>query len=124
MKNKLTIICAVIISIIYIASISLLSIEICKYEKITEGNEAFIEYQSNVIDSLENSLKETINHYEDSLIIVNHKLDSLTIINDKVMSNYMLYQYKIERIKYYTKIVDKDASQMCFYKGWIKRCIE
>lgn len=35
-----------------------------------------------------------------------------------------VYQYKLERIKAYNAIVERDNSQNVFFRGWIKRVLE
>lgn len=85
--------------------------------------QTIIEDNAKYIDFLETNLKNTINEYEDSIFVLNNKCDSLSALNDSIMEKYMLYVYKLERINYYTKIVDNDNSQMTFYKGWIKRVL-
>lgn len=35
-----------------------------------------------------------------------------------------VYKYKLERIKAYNAIVEKDNSQNVFFRGWIKRVLE
>lgn len=112
-----------IFAIPFIAGMLVLSSNSCKNNKKAKLNEELIEYQTNLINELEDSLKDTINHYEDSLFVLNAKCDSLSALNDSIMERYMVNAYKIERIDYYTKIVDKDNSQMVFYKGWIKRVL-
>lgn len=41
-----------------------------------------------------------------------------------ISADYFVAKYKLERIRYYTKLVDKNSSQLKFYKGWIKRVLE
>lgn len=35
-----------------------------------------------------------------------------------------VYQYKLERIKAYNAIVERDNSQNVFFRGWVKRVLE
>ena len=45
--------------------------------------------------------------------------------NDTIMSeDEFILRFKLERIRYYTNIVDKKPNQIKFYKGWIKRVLE
>lgn len=45
--------------------------------------------------------------------------------NDTIMSeDEFILRYKLERIRYYTNIVDRKPNQIKFYKGWIKRVLE
>lgn len=70
-----------------------------------------------VIDSariieLENILRLT----QDSLNVYKH---------DTIMSeDEFILRFKLERIRYYTNIIDRKPSQIKFYKGWIKRVLE
>lgn len=70
-----------------------------------------------VVDSariieLENILRLT----QDSLNVYKH---------DTIMSeDEFILRYKLERIRYYTNIVDNKPNQIKFYKGWIKRVLE
>mgnify|MGYP000047741177 CR=1 FL=1 len=49
--------------------------------------------------------------------------DSLNIIKDSLNEKLFVANYKLARIKRYTNIVDKNSSQLKFYKGWIKRAL-
>ena len=52
--------------------------------------------------------------------------DSLNVYkHDTIMSeDEFILRFKLERIRYYTNIVDKKPNQIKFYKGWIKRVLE
>lgn len=50
--------------------------------------------------------------------------DSLNTIRNSIGEDLFVARYKLERIRYYTDIVDKKSSQLKFYKGWIKRVLE
>lgn len=52
--------------------------------------------------------------------------DSLNVYkNDTIMSeDEFILRFKLERIRYYTNIVDRKPNQIKFYKGWIKRVLE
>ena len=44
---------------------------------------------------------------------------------DTIMSeDEFILRFKLERIRYYTNIVDRKPNQIKFYKGWIKRVLE
>lgn len=49
--------------------------------------------------------------------------DSIKFIKDSLGEQLFVANYKLQRIKYYTNIVDKKSSQIKFYKGWIKRVL-
>lgn len=49
--------------------------------------------------------------------------DSLRLVRDSLGENLFIANYKLARIKYYTKIVDNKPAQIKFYKGWIKRTL-
>lgn len=77
--------------------------------------------------------KENIITVEDSVLIKENiylksvlKLtqDSLAIYKDTtIKADEFVLRYKLERIKYYTDIVDRKPSQIKYYKGWIKRVL-
>ena len=52
--------------------------------------------------------------------------DSLNVYkHDTIMSeDEFILRFKLERIRYYTNIVDRKPNQIKFYKGWIKRVLE
>ena len=50
-------------------------------------------------------------------------IDSLSDENRKLKEDLFVANYKLERIKSYTDIVDRNSSQIKFYKGWIKRVL-
>lgn len=49
--------------------------------------------------------------------------DSLNFVRDSLGEDLFIAKYKLGRIKYYTDIVDNNASQIKFYKGWIRRVL-
>ena len=51
--------------------------------------------------------------------------DSLNVYkHDTIMSeDEFILRFKLERIRYYTNIVDRKPNQIKFYKGWINRVI-
>ena len=63
----------------------------------------------------------------DSLIYYREQLrrtkDTLAYIKDSLGEDLFVAKYKLERIRYYTQIVDNKPSQIKFYKGWIKRVL-
>ena len=61
------------------------------------------------IDSLEHKIKLT--------------RDTLNLVRDSLEEKLFVANYKLARIKRYTDIVDKNSSQLKFYKGWIKRAL-
>ena len=50
--------------------------------------------------------------------------DSLNAFKHTMSSDEFIARYKLERIRYYTNIVDNNPKQMKYYKGWIKRVLE
>jgi hypothetical protein len=59
-----------------------------------------------------------------SQIVKHTKCDSLSHIIDSLKTKLFLAEYKVEKVKFYTKIVDRKPSQLKFYKGWIKRAVK
>jgi len=51
------------------------------------------------------------------------KHDSLIIVIKKKNDSLFIERYKIERIKYYNKIVQKNKTQLKFLSGWINRVV-
>ena len=70
----------------------------------------YVEDSSRIVE-LENILQLT----RDSLNAYKH---------DTIMSeDEFILRFKLERIRYYTNIVDRKPNQIKFYKGWINRVI-
>lgn len=53
-----------------------------------------------------------------------YKLDSVIKEKDSINRELFVNKYKLNRVNYYTNIVDKKPSQLKYYKGWIKRAIK
>jgi hypothetical protein len=49
--------------------------------------------------------------------------DSLVHLVDSLKTKLFLAKYTIEKVDFYTKIVERKPSKMKFYKGWIRRTI-
>lgn len=47
-----------------------------------------------------------------------------TQIIDSLEDEIFIRQYKIERVKYYLSIVDRNPSQIKFLKGWVRRAVK
>lgn len=56
--------------------------------------------------------------------ILRRTQDSLNAFKNSMSSDEFIAKYKLERIRHYTNIVDKNPKQMKYYKGWIKRVLE
>ena len=50
--------------------------------------------------------------------------DSLLMVIDSLKTQLFLSNYKVEKVKYYLKIVDKNPSQVKFLRGWMRRAVE
>lgn len=74
-------------------------------------------------------VKDTINEQTNiaRIIRLEHDIvlyqDSLRLVRDSLGESLFVANYKLARIKYYTKIVDNKPAQIKFYKGWIKRTL-
>jgi len=55
--------------------------------------------------------------------IFEKKYDSLLFVVKKKNDSLFIERYKIERIRYYNKIVQKNKTQLKFLSGWINRVI-
>lgn len=60
--------------------------------------------------------KELLRRTQDSLNA--YKCDTT------ISAELFVAKYKLERIRHYTNIVDKNPTNLKFYKGWIKRVLE
>jgi hypothetical protein len=60
--------------------------------------------------------KELLRRTQDSLNA--YKCDTT------ISAEFFVAKYKLERIRHYTNIVDKNPTNLKFYKGWIKRVLE
>lgn len=75
-------------------------------------------------------VKDTISDNSNVIRIVNLERelqltrDSLNNVRDSIGEDLFVTRYKLNRIKYYTNLVDKKPSQMKFYKGWINRVLK
>lgn len=82
---------------------------------------------------------DTIPVYDTSYIILNKTIPLFdTIIRydtvplninsfllvDSLKTALFIEKYKVERVKYYLRIVDNNSSQEKYLKGWIKRAIK
>jgi len=52
------------------------------------------------------------------------KSDSLIHQIDSLKSKLFLANYKVEKVKFYVKIVDRKPNQIKFLKGWINRAVQ
>lgn len=101
---------------ISIIALAVLTITACNYSPV-EKEFIYVPVQDTIttktnitrIDSLEHELKLT--------------RDTFNIIKDSLEEDLFIANYKLNRIKRYTNIVDKNSSQLKFYKGWIKRAL-
>jgi len=44
--------------------------------------------------------------------------------NDSLKTQLFLSNYKVEKVRFYINIVDRDGSQEKFLRGWVKRAIK
>lgn len=56
-------------------------------------------------------------------VFIEKKYDSLQNLLFKKNDSLFIERYKIERVKYYTKIVQNNSSQIKFLVGWVLRAI-
>ncbi len=81
---------------------------------------------SSVVDKHNEDIEVYLEKYERQEFVIdslNNNIDSLNVVIDSLTGELTLSTYKIEQIKYYTDIVDNNASQIKFYKGWIRRVL-
>lgn len=79
-------------------------IEIVKYVPVNDS----VDIKENIL------LREVLRRTQDSLNALKNNMDA----------DEFVAKYKLERIRHYTNIVDKNPKQMKYYKGWIKRVLE
>ena len=77
------------------------------------------------------SLTGIVKLYKDSIAILNTQINNakfdykeLKAAYDEYYEKAILYEYKIERIKAYDKIVRNNNSQSKYFLGWVRRVIE
>lgn len=67
-------------------------------------------------------------HIIDSLLIDNYKLhsriDALQLKYDSVNGLRFVDGYKVNRIRYYLRIIDRNPSQRKFLLSWVRRAVE
>lgn len=86
-------------------------------------------YSPPVKETIYVPVKDTVNEQSNiaRIIRLEHDIvlyqDSLRLVRDSLGENLFIANYKLARIKYYTKIVDNKPAQIKFYKGWIKRTL-
>lgn len=89
-------------------------------------NRNYQDSTTKVIDSLYRQLsikQDSIDLYEAELAKRDEKIKLYIDSIKDAKANTFYYEYKLERIRKYTYIVDKKPSQMKYYKGWIKRTL-
>lgn len=65
---------------------------------------------------------DSIKHLTDSIVLLQSRVKELEA--DTIMSaECFVAQYKLERIKYYMNIANKNPSQRQFLRGWINRVL-
>ena len=77
------------------------------------------------------SLTGIVELYKDSIAVLNTQINNakfdyreLKAAYDDYYEKAILYEYKIERIKAYDKIVRNNNSQSKYFLGWVRRVIE
>lgn len=69
------------------------------------------------------SLTGNLYKEQQSRIDTNTKYEELIAERDSLKAESFLYKYKVERIKYYDKIVESNSSQSIYFRGWVRRVI-
>jgi hypothetical protein len=57
-------------------------------------------------------------------IVDSKKYDSLLVVIKKKNDSLFIERFRLERVKYYNKIVQKNKSQLKFLSGWINRAVQ
>ena len=52
------------------------------------------------------------------------KIDSLTLIIKKKNDSLFIERYRLERVKYYNGIAQRNSTQLKFLIGWINRAVK
>lgn len=78
----------------------------------------YIEAPSENTSSIEASLKDTVYIHSEK------KYDSIYALLKKKNDTLLNERYKIERVRYYSKIVQRNKTQTKFLLGWILRAIK
>lgn len=53
-----------------------------------------------------------------------HIIDSLSARCDSLTGELQVAKYKLERIRYYNNLVDKNPNNLQFLRSWIRRTLE
>lgn len=62
--------------------------------------------------------------YIKDTVYLTKKFDSLQIVIKKKNDSLFIERYKLERVKYYNRIVQNNPSQSVFLVGWINRVLK
>lgn len=77
-----------------------------------------------VLQKLLNKSYAICEEYEVKIATQDSVIKSLTDLVNYYKDDALVYRYKIERIRQYNKIVEKNSSQSVYFRGWVKRVIE
>lgn len=78
--------------------------------------------------SVTNQIQQPILYKVDTVYIpcADRHMDSVRLYSliDSLHRVTLVHKYKIERIKYYLSIVDRNPSQIKFLRSWIRRAVQ
>lgn len=81
----------------------------------------------NVLHNDLNSSNEEVEFWKTTFEDAKYSLEESASYRDSfeyLKEDLFVYKYKLERIKAYNAIVERDATQSVFFRGWVKRVLE
>ena len=75
-------------------------------------------------DTVINYIKVTDTLYLNAPVPPPNNFKQLKTINDSLYTKLLLSNYKVEKVKYYLGICDRNPSQKKFLFGWMKRAVQ
>ncbi len=85
-------------------------------------NDSIINLNANIIE-----LNQEVEFWKTTFEDAKYSLEESASYRDSfeyLKEDLFVYKYKLERIKAYNAIVERDATQSVFFRGWVKRVLE
>jgi len=85
-------------------------------------NDSIINLNANIIE-----LNQEVEFWKTTFEDAKYSLEESVSYRDSfeyLKEDLFVYKYKLERIKAYNAIVERDATQSVFFRGWVKRVLE
>jgi type III secretory pathway lipoprotein EscJ len=91
----------------------------CKPKEVSCKNE--LQKDTVVFESVETPLLSNSIIIVVDTVFIERKFDSLQDVIKMKNDSLFIERYKLERVRYYNKIAQKNSSQLKFLPGWINR---